>query len=71
VKATTHITTNHEATIQYVDARFLAKKYDVSARQIYLLAARKKIPSTRLGAKCIRFNESEIAKALEENGGDV
>lgn len=53
-------------------AGFLAKKYKVSDRHIYNLAAGKdgiKIPSVRLGAKCIRFVEADVAKALEANGG--
>lgn len=57
---------------QHVTAGFLAKKYKVSDRHIYNLAAGKdgiKIPSVRLGAKCLRFVEADVAKALESNGG--
>lgn len=59
---------------QYVTAAFLARKYKTSTRHFYNLAAGKdgiKIPSVRLGAKCIRFVEADVAKALEANGGDT
>ena len=57
---------------QYVSAAFLAKKYGVSERHIHNLASGKahpQIPSLKLGSKCTRFSEADVAKALEGGGG--
>ena len=54
-----------EVKRSFVDARYLAKKYGVTGRYILMMAAEKRIPCLRLGRKCVRFRENEVAKALE------
>ena len=54
-----------EPATQYVDALFLARKYKVSSRYILILAAEGRIPSIRLGPKCVRFDEGAVAAVLE------
>ena len=61
-----HNTDNNEPSRRFVAARFIAKKYGISERQVLLMAAAKKIPSLRIGPKCIRFLEDEVADALED-----
>jgi hypothetical protein len=68
VKAIPQPPPNSEVSTRFVDARFLAKKYKVSSRQIHLLAADKRIPSFRIGLKCIRFDEEAVARVLEGGG---
>lgn len=49
----------------YVGASAIAADYDVTPRYILKLAAEKKIPSLRLGKKCVRFDREAVAIALE------
>lgn len=50
---------------RFVDARYLAKKYNVTSRYILRLAAEGRIPCLALGRKCKRFDEAAVAEALE------
>jgi hypothetical protein len=68
VKAIPQPQPNSEPSARIVDARFLAKKYKVSTRHILLLAADERIPSFRIGTKCIRFHEDTVARVLEGEG---
>jgi hypothetical protein len=70
VKPNTHTSPNSAAPAQFVDCRYLARKYGVSPRYILMLAdpncdAEKKIPCIRLGKKCVRFSEAAVAAVLE------
>lgn len=58
---------DNEAATRFVDASFLAKKYNCSSRYILMLAAkdRSRIPCLRLGRKCVRFSEQAVAAVLE------
>jgi excisionase family DNA binding protein len=49
---------------QYTSAEYLADKYNVSARYILKLAAEGRIPSLRLGRKCVRFSPEAVAAAI-------
>lgn len=49
----------------YVSASAIAARYAVTVRYIYKLAAEGVIPCIRLGPKCIRFSETDVARALE------
>ena len=51
---------------RFVDARVIARHYSVTSRYILQLAADGRIPSLRVGKKCVRFNESAVAAALEK-----
>jgi len=62
----TTATNSQEPTGQFVTAEFIAKKYKISTRLVYLKAADGSIPSIRVGAKCIRFSEAAIAAAWED-----
>lgn len=53
-----------EYATQFVSASAIAARYHVTPRYVLLLAAAGKIPSLRLGRRCVRFNESAVAKAL-------
>ncbi len=65
---TTTIDEHQDTTRRYVDAKVVARRYSVTTRYILQLAAEKKIPHLRLGRKCVRFDEDEVAKALEGRG---
>lgn len=56
------------ATRRYVDARVIARHYSITTRYVLQLAAENRIPHIRLGRKCVRFIEDDVARALE--GGD-
>jgi len=56
---------NQESRTHWVSAQFIARKYIVSSRHILLMAAAGKIPSIRVGRKCVRFDESSVAAAIE------
>jgi len=58
-----------EESSHFVRAEVIADKYGITTRYVYQLAADQKIPSIRLGPKCIRFAITQVAKALEGNGG--
>lgn len=53
---------------KFVSADDVAKRYDVTSRYIHQLAAEGRIPSLRLGKKCIRFDLEAVAEALEGTG---
>ena len=59
-----HPNASQESTRRYVSARFIAQKYGITERYVLQLAAEKKIPSMRLGRKCVRFNERDVEKAM-------
>jgi excisionase family DNA binding protein len=50
---------------KFVNASQIAKIYSVVPRYILKLAAEGRIPSLRVGKKCVRFNPDAVAKALE------
>lgn len=56
---------SQEAAGDIVTASFIAKKYKISPRYVLLMAAGGRIPSIRIGKKCVRFSETGVAKALE------
>lgn len=60
----------NEPTKCFIPASYLARKYSVSERHILLLAAANKIPSIRVGTKCVRFDEQAVAAVLEGPGRD-
>lgn len=49
----------------FVNASVIATHFSVTPRYILKLAADNKIPSHRLGSKCIRFKMSEVIASLE------
>jgi hypothetical protein len=49
----------------FVRANVVAKHYSVTPRFILQLAAENRIPSVRLGVKCVRFDLNEVSKILE------
>jgi hypothetical protein len=53
-----------EPTAGLVSAPAIARHIDVTPRYILQLAAEGKIPSVRIGRKCVRFAPHEVAKAL-------
>lgn len=52
---------DEETSAGCVDAKFLAKKYNVSIRLIHLMAAKNRIPKITIG-RCVRFDEAAVAK---------
>ena len=68
VKKTPQIDEHVDAQRRFVCAQTLARKYSITARYLLQLAADGRIPSLRLGRKCVRFSEEEVAKALEGAG---
>jgi hypothetical protein len=54
-----------EPAPQFVTAEFIARKYNVSTRLVYLKAADGSIPCVKIGKKCIRFSETAVAQAWE------
>lgn len=56
---------NERAEPRLVNADTVAARYGVSGRYILQLAAQGKIPSLRLGRKCVRFDPDAVAAALE------
>jgi hypothetical protein len=69
VNHVTHISPSKEAASRFVDARFIAKKYKISPRYVLLMAAAGRIPSLRLGRKCVRFDQDAVARVLEGGEG--
>ena len=59
-----NIQQDEEGRSTLVKAAQIAKGYDVTPRYILQLAAEGKIPSLRLGKKCIRFDINAVSKAL-------
>lgn len=51
----------------YVGASVIATEYNITSRYVLKLAAENKIPSLRLGKKCVRFDRNAVAEALENN----
>lgn len=47
-----------------VSAETIAAHYSITGRYVLQLAAEGRIPCLRLGAKCVRFSPSEVARAL-------
>lgn len=60
-----HTPPDKEAPPRFVEARFIAKKYNITGRYVLMMAAEGRIPCLRIGKKCVRFCEAEVAKALE------
>jgi len=56
---------SREPAVQFVTAEFIAQKYKVSSRLVYLKAADGSIPCVKIGKRCIRFSESAVASAWE------
>ena len=50
-----------------VNADRLAKRFNVSRRQIQLLAERREIPFYAVGPRALRIDEAEVLKALKRN----
>jgi excisionase family DNA binding protein len=48
----------------FVNANVIAAQYGVTGRYVLQLAAAGKIPSLRIGRKCVRFDEAAVAEAL-------
>jgi excisionase family DNA binding protein len=59
------ITEHQDSKRRFVDAKVIAKIYSVTPRYVLQLAAEGRIPHLRLGHKCVRFSENEVAKVLE------
>ena len=54
-----------KAADDIVTASFIARKYKISSRYVLLMAADGRIPSIRIGKKCVRFSEAAVAEVLE------
>lgn len=63
-------TPSQEAADRFVDARIIAKKYNISPRYVLIMAAEGRIPSLRLGRKCVRFNEQAVAESLKGDASE-
>ena len=48
-----------------INADELAEKLKVSRRQVQLLAERREIPFYRVGSRSLRFDETEVMKAIK------
>lgn len=48
-----------------LNADELAEKLKVSRRQVQLLAERREIPFYRVGPRALRFDETEVMKAIK------
>jgi excisionase family DNA binding protein len=57
--------THSEHDRTFVNAGVIAARYGVTPRYVLQLAAAGKIPSLRMGRKCVRFNEAAVAEALD------
>jgi hypothetical protein len=59
--------TDHGSPSQpgFVNAHIIGKIYGISPRYVLKLASENRIPSLRLGAKCIRFDAEAVAIAME------
>jgi excisionase family DNA binding protein len=62
-----HANEVNEHTPVYVRAHEIARPLSVTSRYILQLAAQGKIPSVRLGHKCVRFNLAEVSQTLGVN----
>ncbi|MGC4017655.1 MAG: hypothetical protein QM755_24530 [Luteolibacter sp.] len=49
---------------EYVNCHVIAARFSMSWRHVLRLAAQGRIPSMRLGRKCVRFNIPEVDAAL-------
>jgi excisionase family DNA binding protein len=61
---TPNIKPHPEATPDFVQAPFIARRLSVTPRYILQLAEQGRIPCIRLGKKCVRFNPAAVAAAL-------
>ncbi|WP_411844994.1 helix-turn-helix domain-containing protein [Roseibacillus persicicus] len=50
----------------FVSASVVAERYNVSSRYILKLAEEGRIPSLRIGKKCVRFCLEAVSAVLEE-----
>ena len=66
---TPQIEEHQDSKRRFVDARVIAKKYSITSRYVLQLAAEGRLPHLRLGRKCIRFVEDDVANALEGKEG--
>ena len=56
---------NHSHNAQsLVNADVIGKRYGISGRYVLKLASEGKIPSLKIGRKCVRFDPNAVAKAL-------
>jgi len=53
-----------KAKPKYISSEKIAEQLSVTSRYILQLAAQGKIPSVRLGHRCVRFNIAEVAEKL-------
>lgn len=65
-KSDYHIGETANSEHHFVDARVIGRRYSFTARYALQLAAQGRIPSLRIGKKCVRFSESAVAEALEK-----
>ncbi len=54
-----------------VPAARIASRISVTPRYVHMLAEQEKIPVHRFGKACVRFNESEVLRALGINATEA
>lgn len=61
---------NNDRQSKFVTADEIGEHYSCSGRYILKLAAKGKVPSLRLGKRCVRFEFDAVAAALEGGAND-